>query len=63
MARGERQSISKLKESQVVNIYKSKAKISTIAKKYGVSYHTIVDIRRGRNWGWLTSKIIQKELF
>lgn len=56
-ARGEKQGASKLKESQVIDIFLSKEKNKVLGEKYGVNQTTIRAIRNGSNWNWLTKTI------
>lgn len=53
--RGESHSLAKLKEWQVLEIFASSGSLAKVAAMYGVSKHTVHDIRRGRSWGHLTS--------
>lgn len=53
--RGEKYWCAKLKEHQVLEIYKSTEKLIHLAKKYDVSAMTIADIKKHRSWAWLTS--------
>ena len=55
--RGSKNTQAKLKEDDVINIFKSKFSYSTLASLYGVSKTTICNIKNGRFWGWLTSKL------
>ncbi len=54
--RGERHGQSKLKNEEVVQIKKRLLRgdsISSLSKLFGMSYHTVWDIKRGHLWGWL----------
>lgn len=54
--RGERQWMSKLTEQQARNIkasLKRGGEKSELARRYCVSYATILSIEAGRNWAWL----------
>lgn len=55
-SRGEHRPNSKLAEWQVLEIIRTKDPPRMMAQKYGVSRHTISDIRAGRRWGWLCEK-------
>lgn len=56
-ARGLRAKDVKLKESEVIEIYKSKERHSVLARKYKVSNASITLIKAGKNWNWLTKNI------
>lgn len=47
---GERHPRSRLTADQVTGIRASRSRYSDIAKLYGISWHTVSDIRRGRRW-------------
>lgn len=51
---GEDQSNTKLTNEMVLLIYRHEAKTELMAKGFGVSTHTILDIKRGRTWWHLT---------
>lgn len=53
-ALGEAQSNTKLTNEMVLLIYKMNEKTKVIAKAFGVSVHTIRDIKNGRTWWHLT---------
>jgi hypothetical protein len=55
-ALGENQSNTKLKNNQVIEIYKSNDSTEILKKRYGVSSHTIRDIKNGRTWWHLTGQ-------
>jgi len=57
LQRGERHTGSKLTEKQVLEIYKMKGTLKTIANKYKVNPHTIFDIKNRKTWKWLTKNI------
>jgi DNA invertase Pin-like site-specific DNA recombinase len=44
----------KLKENQVLEIFKMPGSQQKIANKYGVNQVTVSLIKRGITWGWLT---------
>lgn len=52
--RGERQHLSKLTQSQVLEIFKDARKGVIIASDYGVSAAAISAIKTGKTWSWLT---------
>jgi hypothetical protein len=54
---GEQIGTSKLVTSQVIDILTSKLKPSELAKKYGVSYHSVWQIRSGKRWKHLIGAI------
>lgn len=45
--------IAKLTEEQVLDIRKDPSRKMDIARKYGVSFWTIRDIKNGKSWGHL----------
>lgn len=47
---------SKLNEEQVLEIFKSKLGYGRLAKEYNVSKTTIMQIKKGIIWSWLTSR-------
>lgn len=51
---GEAQSNTKLTNEMVLLIYRHDAKTELIAKGFGISTHTVLDIKRGRTWWHLT---------
>jgi hypothetical protein len=51
---GEDQSNTKLKNEQVLFIYNSKEQQKVLCELFGVSTHTIHDIKRGRTWWHIT---------
>ena len=53
--RGTNNKNSKLNETQVIEIYKSPLGYRKLAKIYNVSRFTIMWIKRGKSWQWLTS--------
>jgi hypothetical protein len=55
--RGTRHGKSKLNDTAVLDIYKrvmSGESQTIIARDYGISQKAVSDIKRGRNWSWLT---------
>lgn len=54
---GEKNPISKLKSDDVINIFRSEENHYLLGEKYNVSFATIYDIKMGRTWKQLTSKI------
>ena len=52
--KGEKNSQSKLNETQVLTILNDKRKYSEIKKEYNVSISTISDIKRGYSWTHIT---------
>ncbi|MGV2822446.1 HNH endonuclease [Brevibacterium casei] len=57
LTRGEQVHNSVLTEAQVVEIYESTEKSAAIADRLGVPRGQVNRIRRGENWGWLTSTL------
>ena len=55
--RGERHPLSRLTNAQVLEIYKSKGRHVDLAKLYGVRPMVIGNIRNGKTWSHLTSRI------
>lgn len=57
-ARGEQISCHKLTEEEVIEICerlkRGRESLQEIANSYGVSKHTVFDIKRKRSWRWLT---------
>lgn len=53
---GEKNSMNKLTESNVLEIFKYVGRYADIAKKFGIVSNTVGDIKSGRRWGWLTGK-------
>lgn len=53
---GEKNSMSKLTEVQVIDIFNYNGKSKDLILKYGIVQQTISDIKTGRRWGWLTGK-------
>ena len=51
---GSKDGNAKLTESQVLEIYNSTESPTAVARRYGVKYRTVWEIRNGRTWGWLT---------
>ena len=51
---GESNSVAKLTNEQVIEIYNSKEKGTHLAKKYGVSNATISSIKNGKRWPEIT---------
>lgn len=51
--RGERQGSSKLTKDDVLAIRASNARVTDLARSYGVSPSTICGIQSGRTWAWL----------
>ena len=52
-AKGEKVTISKLKEQQVKEIKASDKRHCELAKIYNVHYLTILNIKHGRTWKWV----------
>ena len=57
---GEDHSNSKLKESQVVEIFHSPEEHHALAKEFNISKSSITAIKTGLTWGHLTGKVYQK---
>lgn len=59
--KGEKVKGSKLKEEDVIKIWKllqtTSYSLQDIGDMYGVSKHCIFDIKRGKSWSWLTEKL------
>lgn len=53
-AKGSRNGRAVLTSEKALAIYRAAGTREAIASEYGVSVHTVVDIRCGRTWGWLT---------
>ena len=53
--RGARHYRSELSESDVLEIFSSKATRRELADKFGISYKGIYSIQTGHSWSWLTS--------
>lgn len=51
---GDKQSSTKLKETEVIEIYKSSLTKAELARKYNKSFGTICSIKNGLSWSWLT---------
>lgn len=51
--RGENQGSSKLKVSEVLEIREATGKYREIAKRFGIVYQTVFDIKHKRRWAWL----------
>ena len=47
---------NKLTEQQVIEIFTATGTLQAIADRYGVKMQTVHDIKKGRNWGWLTEE-------
>jgi hypothetical protein len=56
--RGERCGTHKLTEQQVLDIFADTRLQKDIAEAYGLRQQSVSDIKRGRNWGWLTKERI-----
>ncbi len=52
--RGERHGNARLTAVQVLAIFRDGRPASTVGAEYGVSRGTVLAIRSGRTWGWLT---------
>ena len=60
--RGEKNSQSKLTETQVIEIFNNKNKLALIADFYKISISTVCDIKRGYSWTHITGmKNIKKD--
>lgn len=59
--KGEKNTMSKLKEQDVIDIYASDDSGSSLSKKYGVSRQTIFLIKKGQRWRWLTEVLDEEE--
>jgi hypothetical protein len=44
----------KLTPEQALEVFYAQGSLSAIGKKYGLKSSSVYDIKRGRNWGWLT---------
>jgi DNA-binding CsgD family transcriptional regulator len=53
---GKKNGGAKLKEIEVLDIFKTKVSSKEIAAKYNISWQTVNDIRAGRRWCELTGK-------
>lgn len=53
-ARGTGNGRAVLSEADVLSIYRSDGRREDVARSHGVSVHTVIDIRCGRTWSWLT---------
>lgn len=53
-ARGALNGRSVLSNADALSIYHAPGNREAVAKRYGVSFHTVVDIKCGRTWAWLT---------
>jgi hypothetical protein len=53
-ARGSSNGRAVLSNQDAMSIYHAPGRRENIAARYGVSIHTVVDIKCGRTWGWLT---------
>lgn len=51
---GSNQSSTKLSDKSVLEIYNSGLKMAELSRKYNKSFSTIVAIKNGTNWSWLT---------
>lgn len=49
---------AKLKEEDVLLIFKDERRIKDIAKEHGVDDSTILDIKKKRSWAWLTNSSV-----
>ncbi len=54
---GENCNFAKLREKDVIIIFKSAKSCKELAEKYNVKKETIAFIKSGRNWGKVTSKL------
>lgn len=55
-ARGAANGRAVLSNLDALSIFHAPGRQEDIAKQYGVSIHTVVDIKNGRTWSWLTGK-------
>ena len=55
--RGEQHKNAKLKEENVIEIYKSKEDRKSLALKYEITIRNVDMIRSGKRWAWLTKDI------
>jgi hypothetical protein len=53
---GEKHGLSKLTESQVLQIRCSQGKQTEIAGRFGITQQTVSDIHRGETWAWLEDR-------
>jgi len=51
---------NKLNEQQVIEIFFASGTLQSIADAYGVKMQTVHDIKKGRNWGWLTEEATRR---
>jgi hypothetical protein len=51
---GENQSQTKLSNKDVLEIFNSSDSTKMLSSMYSISYHTVLDIKRGRTWAHLT---------
>ena len=58
--RGPRNNSARLTESDVLSIYESREPSRAVGKKYGVSKTTVLHIRSGRTWGYLSGLKIER---
>lgn len=54
-AKGEQNGRALLGPAEVLAIYQTPLSASVLAAMFGVSKWAVIDIKRGRNWGWLTA--------
>lgn len=54
---GEDNPMSKLTERQAVAIFLDRRSAESISNEFNVSKAAVWDIKRGNNWGWLTSQL------
>lgn len=59
--KGEGHPLAKLKEENVLDIFRSSTTPNELAEKYKVSAATVNDIKRGERWGHLTGKKYEKQ--
>lgn len=57
IVKGEKSGMSKLKDEDVVEIYKTKTDALELSKKFNVTRETIYSIRRGQTWKHITKNI------
>jgi hypothetical protein len=55
---GEKNTHSKLKEKQVIEIFTSKERNYVLCERYKISPATICDIKKGRSWTYLTKNYV-----
>lgn len=60
-AHGERNGNTKLKEEEVIRIFKWEGVKKRIAEEYGISYQCVYDIKRGRRWARVTAPFREED--